>query len=170
MAIVHQIDGDVIIRGGLRVTASANSSLPDSIVRNNTVSSQAGDEISALKLQHAHRALWQQPNTASTDETRVIHVVHGATATIQAFKAGSIAAAVGDSTVTVDLKKNGTTCLSAPITLDSANSARVVEAGTLSVTSAIAGDVLEVVIDATEGTGTLPTGVFCYMDIFEDAD
>ena len=33
-----------------------------------------------------------------------------------AFKAGSIAKAVGDSTVTVDLKKNGTTVLSAPIT------------------------------------------------------
>lgn len=141
--------------------------IPDSTVVNADVSSTA--DVGQEKLEHQHAKHYSQANSAASDETRMVHVVYGASGTILDFRAGSIAKAVGDSTCTFDLKKNGTTCLSAVITLDNANTNRVAEAGTLSVTTLANGDVLEVVIDATIGTGTLPTGVFCELRLKEKA-
>lgn len=158
-------EGDLYVAGAL---SAASLAVPAGAVGNAAIAPAAA--IAATKLQHRNRPVYAQPNTAAADETRVIYHVRGATATIVAFAAGSIAKAVGDATCTVDLKKNGTTVLSAPITLDSANTNRVVEAGTLSVTSLVAGDVLEVVIDGTIGTGTLPTGVFCSLTVDESAE
>lgn len=93
---------------------------------------------------------------------------YGTTATVLQFAAGSIAKAVGDSTVTIDLKKNGSSILSAVITLDSGNTNRLLETATLSSTALVAGDWLEIVITATVGTGTLPTGVFVRLLLDED--
>jgi hypothetical protein len=166
MAVVQTINGDVLVRGALQVTSTLT--MGDGSISDAQISPTAA--IAVTKLQHIHRKSYAQPNTASTTETRAIHVVHGATGTISGFKAGSIAKAVGDSTVTLDLKKNGTTCLSSVITLNSSNTNRVSVPGTLSVTSLATGDLLEVVITATAGTGTLPTGVYCSLDLVEDPE
>jgi hypothetical protein len=90
--------------------------------------------------------------------------------TINSVKAGSIVAATGDSTVTIDVRKNGTTVLSGTIALDSANTARVVEAGTVdgAQDDVVADDWIEVVISVSAGTGTLPTGLFVQVEIDED--
>jgi len=126
--------------------------------------------IVATKVQHQYSPLFAQANSAAASDTgRVLHVVKGATGTIVAFRAGSIVAAIGAATVTVDLKKNGTTVLSAVITLDSGNTAYIVEEGTISVPAVVAGDVLTLVIVATAGGGTLPTGLFAQVVIREDA-
>ena len=87
------------------------------------------------------------------------------TGTINEVVAGSIAKAVGDSTVTIDIKKNGTTILNAVVTLDNANTARVVEVGSINSGAFVAGDWIEAVITATVGTGTLPYGVFCQLEV-----
>lgn len=160
-----RIEGDVIITGTL-VPAALN--IPSATVLNASVQAAAG--ISASKLEHQHQKSYGQANAAASDETRVIHVVHGATGEILEFEAGSIAKAVGDSTVTVDLQVNGVSVLSAVITLDNANTNYVAEAGTISSADLADGDVLTIVIDATVGTGTLPTGVFCSVKLREDAD
>ena len=165
MSIVQIIDGDVLVRGTLQTTgqiAVGAGSITNAMVA-------AGAAISSTKLEHQHRKDYAQPNAAAITETKVVHTVIGTTGTIKAFKAGSIGIAVGNSTVTLDLKKNGTTCLSAVITLDVNNVARIVESGTLTVTTLVVGDVLEIVVVATIGTGTLPTGVFATVDLFEDA-
>jgi hypothetical protein len=113
---------------------------------------------------------YAQPNAAATTETKVVHVVYGATGTILAFRAGSIVANIGAATVTVDLKKNGVSVLTGVITLNNANTARVAVAGTLGASLAlVAGDVLEVVCVATAGGGTLATGVFAQAVLSEDA-
>lgn len=148
--------GDLFVNGNLR---AISAQLPTSAVTNASVVAGAG--IDATKLQHQHNKTFSQPNTAATTETKVIHVAYGA-GTVIAFRAGSIAIAVGGATVTLDLKKNGTTVLSAVITLDTGNVARVAEAGTVSVTAYAAGDVFEVVATATAGGGTLPTGLFAH--------
>jgi hypothetical protein len=96
--------------------------------------------------------------------------VHGASATINSFKAGSVTACVGAATITVDLKKNGTSVLSAPITLNSSSTAYVVQSGTVTTTSLVAGDVLEVVVTATAGGGTLGNGVFAVAQVDELAN
>lgn len=154
----HHFTGAVTIGGTLAVPANS--------VGDNAIPAGAG--ISATKLEHRHQITYAQPNTAATSETRAIHVVYGATGTTLAVKAGSIAKAVGDATVTVDVKKNGTTILSGVITLDSGNTNRVAESGTVSVPGLVAGDLLEIVTVATIGTGTLPTGVFVNVVIDED--
>lgn len=161
---MNRINGDTYIVGNL---AAKTMSIPAGAVTDATIPPGAG--IDQAKLEHQHRIPFHQPNTAATSETRAVYECYGATGSIIAFRAGSIAAAVGDSTVTVDLRKNGATILTAVITLDSANVARVAEIGTLAVTSLVAGDVLEIVTVATIGTGTLPTGVFASVTITEDA-
>jgi hypothetical protein len=162
------VSGISTIEGALRVRGQlfADSlSLPANSVGDAEISS--ADPITADKLEHQHMPGWAQPNTTATAETRAIHVARGP-GTIEAFQAGSIAKCVGDSTVTVDLRKNGTTVLSSVITLDSGNTNRVVETGTLSGSpTVVAGDVLEVVIAISAGTGTLATGVFCQAVVRE---
>lgn len=120
-----RLDGDFHVAGNL----SANTmTIPDGAISNAKVVASAG--IVASKLQHQHRRGYGQPNTAATTETRSIAVIFGATGTLFDFRAGSIAKAVGDSTVTVDLKKNGASVLNTIITLDTANTNRVAEAAT----------------------------------------
>lgn len=160
---INTIEGDLRVRGAFvadMITLPANAVGDDQV--NGT------DPITADKLIHQYSPGWSQPNTTATAETRVIHVAKGP-GTIEAFRAGSIAKNTGDSTVTVDLRKNGTTVLSSVITLDNANTNRVVEAGTLSGSpTVVAGDVLEVVIAISAGTGTLATGVFCQAVVREE--
>jgi hypothetical protein len=140
-------------------------SLPASVVGNSNVTAGAG--IDASKLERQVVRGFSQSGTATT-VTQPVHVVSGATGTVLRAYAGSIVAAVGNATVTVRFRKNGTTILSSDITLDNANTAYIVEQGTLSVTSAVAGDMFDVVITATVGTGTLPTGLVVGMVLDED--
>lgn len=157
-----RLEGDLNVAGSI---TCRTFSPPAGSILNAAVKADAG--IEATKLQHRFQPVVAQPNTAAADETRVAHVVYGASGAIVAFAAGSIAKAVGDATCTVDLKVNGATVLSTPITLDNANTNRLAEAGTVTTPALVAGDVLEVVIDGTIGTGTLPTGVFAQITLTE---
>ena len=120
----------------------------------------AANPIDAAKLKHQYAPrLAQAHGTAATAERRVVHVAR-ASGTVAAVEAGPVVAAVGDSTVSVDVRKNGTTILSAPITIDNGDAAYAKVAGAISSAAYVAGDVFEVVITVTAGTGTLPQGVF----------
>lgn len=134
------------------------------------VPSSPPNAIATTKVRHRYEKPYAQPNTTATTETKPIHVIRGTNGTINSIVAGSIAVNIGAATVTVDLKKNGTSVLSSVITLNSANTARVAVSGTLSVapTTCVAGDWLEVVITATAGGGTLATGVYVQVQIDED--
>lgn len=128
-------------------------------------------DVDPVGMRHQHAQRYSQPNTAATTETKVVHVCQGTSGTVRKFSAGSIVVALTTATVTVDLRKNGTTILTAPITLNNANTARVAVNATLASAGAaalVAGDVLEVVITATASGGTLPTGVFTALRVDED--
>jgi hypothetical protein len=159
-----RFEGDVFVAGSLGSTSFVPAA---GSITNAAVASLAG--IDQSKLQHQHRAGYHQPNTTATTETKTVGVIYGVSGTLLSFKAGSIVANIGAATVTLDLKKNGVTALSAVITLNNANTARVAVSGTLSVTTLAAGDVLEVVATATAGGGTLATGVFAELRWKEDA-
>ena len=159
-----RFEGDAYFAGNL---GAKTFSPPAGSITNAAVAALAG--IDSTKLEHQHRVGWSQANVTAAAETRVVYVCYGTAGTILDFRAGSIAKAVGDPTVTVNLRKNGTTVLSSVITLDSGNTNRVAEAGTLSVTTLAAGDVLEVVVAVSAGTGTLPTGLFASVTVEEDA-
>lgn len=158
-----RIDGDVLVNGTL--TAVTDFNCPAGSITNAAVDAAAA--IEATKIIHQHQPVYAQGSaTTAAAATETLWIAYGA-ATLVAFRAGSVVANIGAAACTVDLKKNGTTMLSAVITLDNANTARVSEAATLSVTSIAAGDVLEIVVTATAGGGTLATGLFCQAVIRE---
>ena len=164
MANPNIISGDMHVDGTLTmkgVTLPNNSVTKDKVL--------AGTGIEYTKLEHLHRATHKQPNSAATAETKAIALIIGATGSTLNFKAGCIAPCTGNATITVDLKKNGTTVLSAPITLDNAQAAYATVSGTITVPGLVAGDVLTVVVAVNAGTGALGTGLFASVNWKEDA-
>lgn len=159
----QRLEGDFHFAGTLSATTVR---LPDGTVDNAKVAASA--DIDHTKLEHQHRASLSQNGTAAS-VTVPLAAIRGAAGTILSVRAGTITACTGNATITVDVKKNGVTVLTAVITLDNANTARVVEAGTLSVTSLAAGDFLEAVVVATVGTGVLGTGLHVEVRWAEDA-
>ena len=158
------IEENVNFRGTVQFLGSAK--LPTAGIENKHVAADAN--VDPTKLQHQHRAVYEQESdTSAASETRVIHVVHGTTGTLKAIKAGCVVANIGAATITVDLLKNGVSVLTAAITLDSGQSAYQLVAGTIDTTALAVGDVLEIDITATAGGGTLGKGVFCYVDLHE---
>ena len=141
--------------------------IPSGSVTSNSVLAAAN--ISADKTESRIYTSHAQPNSAATAETRTLFVARRA-GLIQHIYVGSIAKATGDSTITVDVRKNGTSVLSSTVTLNSSNTARVAVAATIDGTldGLVAGDWVEVVITISAGTGTLPTGVFVQLEIDQD--
>lgn len=157
------------ISGNLQVIGNISGqtiTIPASSVSNGQVQALAG--VDASKLQHQHQPVVGQAGTAA-DQTTVVHVARGATGTVVGFAAGLVGPCTGDSTVTFDLKKNGVTVLSSPVSVDSGDAAYAIVSGTVTVPALAQDDVLTVVVDATVGTGTLGTGAFASVTIREDA-
>ncbi|MEP0848619.1 MAG: hypothetical protein HRF50_17575 [Phycisphaerae bacterium] len=159
------IEGDIHFSGN--VTFGAGVTLPNGAVTAGKVA--AGAAIEATKLQQRNRAPWRQGNSDAdaADGTQVIYTVTGATGTLREFKAGCVTPCTTGASITVDLRKNGASVLSAVITLDQTQSARQLVSAAISTMAVAAGDVLEVVIDATPGTGTIGKGVFGYLTLDE---
>lgn len=147
-------------------TTFRSVTLPNNTVANAQIAADAA--IATTKMRHKHRKGRGQNGTAAA-ETVGAHVVVGTTATVVAFQAGSITVCSGNATITIDLRKNGSSILAAPIVLDSTNTARVVEAASIASAGLVAGDWLEVVVTVNPGTGTLGTGLYWELEVDEDA-
>lgn len=166
MASSNIQDGDLTIRGALNVTGVAN--LAAGSLSGTALNTSVPAPANAVA--HAHRRIYTTGSaTTVVSATQVIHVCVGATGTVKTVEAGCVVPAIGTDTATVDVKKNGSTILSSTISLTSAQSARQMVAGTISVAALVAGDVLEVIVTPTHSTGTLATGVFAVVDIWESA-
>lgn len=160
------IDGDCQVRGTLRATSFV---APASSIGGSAIN--AADPIPASKAEHRIiRTFGQVHGSVATTERRPVHLAYGATGDILSVQAGSVVACAGAATISIDVLKNGTTILSAPIVLDNANTAYAEESGTLSVTTFAAGDVIEVTVTATAGGGTLGQGVYVNVVMNEDAN
>jgi hypothetical protein len=118
--------------------------------------------LAATNQQHQYAQRHAQAHgTSASGERRTIHIAHGS-GNLVAVKVSQSAAAIGDSTATVTVLKNGTSVLSTVVTIDSGDAAFTVQSGTIVGNgSYAAGDVFEVSINVTAGTGTLPQGVSC---------
>lgn len=156
MSLAGDFNGDVIVRGALSCTSFR---LPVNSVINDSVDAAAS--IETTKLLHQYRPSYGQDSGADAATGRaVLHVAKGAGSVID-FKVGASTAGTGTASVTVDLKKNGTTVLSADVTLDSATVAFALAAGTISSAAYVAGDVFEWhVKTSSAGSGAKPKGLF----------
>lgn len=141
---------------------------PDESIGSDAISSS--DPLVEGKTYHRQVAIHSQSSlTAAVDETKVFYKAYRA-GTITQVQVGVTDQAVGDSTVGVDVHKNGVSILSADITLTNADTDYSEQtAGLLGgvPVAFVAGDVFEAVIDATVGTGTLPKGVHIAMVVVE---
>lgn len=154
------IDGDLQVRGNVNCNSIT---LPLNAI-DSAGQIKAGLNLPAEKFEQRFFPAWSQPNSAATSETRTLFVARR-TGTINEVVAGSIVAATGNSTVTIDIRKNGSTILNAVVTLDNGNTARIVEVGSINSGAFVAGDWIEAVIVATANSGTLPTGVFVQLEV-----
>lgn len=116
--------------------------------------------IDVPKLKHQYDQVYGQLHgVAAVSERKVIHVARAA-GVAQAIEAGVVVAALGGATVTIDLRKNGTTILSSVITINNTHAAYQKVAGVISTSAYVLGDVFELVTVATVGGGTLPQALF----------
>ena len=154
---------DLHIRG---ILSCDTLTIPAGTVLNAAVGNAAA--LAIAKQLHLHNVTYGQSGTMVA-VTIPIHCSYGATGTIKAVKAGSIALCTGNAVATADVKINGTSCLTGVITLDSTNTARIAEAGTIDTAAddLIADDLVEVVVTVNAGTGALGTGLFVTVTIEE---
>lgn len=161
-----RFEGGVYVNGPL---SARSMSIPAASVVDASVAALAG--ISASKLQHQHVLPTQHCNHATSlaVDRRQAHRVYGATAEILKFGVVASVATGATTTIVVDLKKNGSSILSATISLTSTTAAFVLlePAGFTSV-DLVVGDVLESDIVSVTGANP-PKGVTTYLYLVEDA-
>jgi len=152
----------------LRIPTGAN--FTETVRAAGFVLNEGGTAILASDMGHTHQITYSQDAACpgAHDANVVLHVGCGTAGTLKSFSAGIISPSTGNSTISVDLKKNGTTMLSAALSLTSTEIAYELKHAVLTVTTIAAEDVLTVVVTVSEGTGTLGTGVFAVAVLDED--
>lgn len=121
------------------------------------------DPLGAEKQEHQHTQRYAQAHgTAAVAHRQVLHAARSAGQLLE-FRAGVSVACVGDSTITVNLYKNGSTILSAPVVIDSGDAAYDLLDAAFASSSFVADDVFEVVVTVSAGTGTLGQGLVAQL-------
>lgn len=168
MSDAMRCDGDATVTGALRVFGTftpASSSLNGTAIN----PSVPVDET-RLRAHHVARYLESAATTIATKTIRLITKVKGATGKILSFDASMSTACLTTATVTIDIKKNGTTILSGTLNFantDAANTAKNI-ASLLTSTSLVVGDYIDAVITASASGGTLGAGFSCELRWAED--
>lgn len=163
---LNRIDGNLYVAGQL--TADAFDP-PNNSVGDNAMN--AGNPIGVDKTRHLHTRVHGQMDGGSVyDEIRCIHVALVA-GSVEQFQAGLRVPITGDSTMTIDLHKNGVSILSDIIDLDNTFTAyqQVVAGIDPSKQDYASGDVFEIVIIVTDNTGTPGEGLFAIATFDEGA-
>lgn len=138
-------------------------------VTNEHISSSASNIIDSDKLQHLHKAgthfdLAIGGTPAAREE--IVYVCEAATATVRGFHC--LLNVDGSSTsVTFDLKKNGSSILSSVVTITNTTGDRAVQDGTISNAALVAGDVLSIALAVSSSTGA--SGPYAWVEIDENA-
>jgi hypothetical protein len=167
-----QINEDLFINGNLsaKTLTPPAASINDAAILGNA-------KIDPTKLRHRNTIPIELfgPTTTITALTKWLYGVRGLVGTIIAFD-GAIAvqATGGDRTVTVDLQKSTgggafATVLSVTINITSGTVIRTWVAATLSVTSLVAGDILQAVVTVAGAAGAQAQGLTLRLVIDEDA-
>lgn len=172
MAYPTTIQGDLSVNGQI---SGKTMAIPAGTIDNTAVASgSAGAFIAASKLQHRialHHT--QNDGTAVLSASQIVHICKGA-ATAAALYAVVNAAPTAAKTAIVNAFKStaGSTfssILSSAITFNSTGTtALTAKAGTLSVTSFAAGDLLKLSVVVSTSTGTQAQGINVTLLIDEE--
>lgn len=138
-------------------------------ITNEHISSSSSNIIDADKIQHLHKAgtnfaLAIGGTPAAREE--IVYTCEAAGATIRGFHC--FLNVDGSSTsVTFDLKKNGSSILSSVVTITNSTGDRAVQDGTISNAALVAGDVLSIALAVSSSTGA--SGPYAWVEIDENA-
>lgn len=149
------INNDLYVSGNLQM---GSITLPNDSIGNNNVTPSNPIAPPNIVTQFC-RGVNQNYGAIAVTQRTVVHVAVNP-GTVAQFQAGLVAICAGAATVTVDLHKNGTTILSAVITLTDLQTDYDSYLATFTLATYNIGDVFEIVITATAGGGTLGQGLF----------
>lgn len=149
------------------LTAVDSATLPANAVGDTQVTAASPLGVTKTRKQIS-RVYGQLHGTAATAARVPIHLARGA-GTVLAVRAGNVVTATGDSTATVDVRKNGTTILTGTIAFSAGTpAANAVLSGTLVASPTyVTSDIFEAVITVTAGSGTLPQAMFVELVLDE---
>jgi len=165
MATPNKIHQDVMYYGAVKYLSTLE--MPNNSITSDMISTT--DPIVSTKLQRRIAHKYFQDGTIADDQEGM-HIVYGSTGILVGFECCiTETAIVGDSTVNVDLWLNGSTILTGTVNFTSAHAVRTVLTATFSALPLADDDVLEVEVDATVSSGTLPVGLLCILTHDEDA-
>ncbi len=164
---MSRIEDSLHVSGHL---SAASMSVPDNTIKDSAVASDAN--ISAAKLQHQHHFTYVQDGTVASATTPVSLVRAQGGGTVIDVIAVLKTANTGDATVSVDVQVGGTSILTSPIQFTSADPGGTVKKATLdsSKVSRNQNDVLDVVVTASVGTGSLGQDLLVMVVVREGAD
>ena len=144
--------------------ADFNGNLNAGVIYDRHINTSAG--LSTDKMKHIHSVPHDFGLEYNATPAAKVFVLYQAQAagTLRAFNAGLYDSGTSTS-ITYDLKKNGTTVLSSVVTVVHGDGDRCKVAGTLSVTTFVAGDVFTVHLATSSTTGA--QGPYCTA-VFEE--
>lgn len=137
-------------------------------VTNNMFSNSSSHVLEASKQKHVYKGWTNFDLAKSATPVAREEIVHVCTAagTIRGFHC--LLTVDGSSTsVTFDLKKNGSSILTGVVTITDSTGDGVVQDGTLSNTSVAADDILSIALAVSSSTGA--QGPFAWVDVEENA-
>jgi len=163
---MNSIEGDLRVKGRV---------IPDSFTTpNNSIGDAQVDgtrPITAPKLEHQFvKTYWQGRGAAVAAKTgEPVHLAYGAGTVVDVSAEVSVPGVTWTGNATVDLKKNGTSVLTAPITIDGTAAAFTPVVGGIAAAAYAADAVFEVVVTFAAGTGTPPQGLAVRLVLREAA-
>lgn len=146
----------------------SNITFDPGIIGDQEFSNSSSRRLDADKVQHVYKggtAFGFAIGATPTTREEIVYVA-SQPGTIRGFHA--LLNVDGSSTsITFDLKKNGTTVLTGVVTITDATGDRVIEDGTLSSASFAAGDVFSIAMTVTSSTGA--QGPYAWAEFEESA-
>jgi len=150
----HFMD-DIVFKGGV--------TLPSGVIGNTDI--ESGAEIDASKLDHQYMLTHTQADGSDVvAQTDIVHIAKAA-GELVAVEAVVDQVPTGDYTVTIDVQKSTgggsfATLMSATVVIDSDNTDRTLEAGSIAGTTTYAdGDLIAIVVTVAGSSGTQAQGL-----------
>ena len=161
-----QVHGNLLVTGG--IYGLTDIEIPAGLLTDTQISAVAA--ISASKCERSLRAIAGVAGQVSDGTTiPLAFFIKGTAATFKHMTCTNRIACAGSSSLTCDVKKNGTSILSSAETLDSGTAAYSENEGSISTTTGEDGDYITFEIVATQsGSDALAYGVFIQLDYDED--
>lgn len=156
--IALTLEGSLNLKGDLIMSSGGLITLPLGSVGDASVSASSPLGVDKTTHQINHIYTQKHGTAVASDPGSVIHIA-GASGVVQSVKVAVRTIPIGAATVTVDIKKNGTSIMTGVVTIDNANVAYTAETGAITTTAYVVGDFFEAVLVATAGGGTLPQGI-----------